>query len=210
VTAFVAGPLRSALVTSPIPSAQQDFDLAAEARRIDRNRARARVILGSVAGLFVVLGAVAFFSALTEFTRLYTAGLLWFLAAYFVAMMILRRPKSPLSGLQITPDGVSLTFEDGSSSVLRWDDPAFGLTLRDYSPDLGATKAEKQHVVLLAPGRRSGTVQQDVARALADAARQHALPVVERTEAVRSGRLVHQTLTTRIGRLEGTPDWRGR
>jgi hypothetical protein len=200
-------------MVAPLPSSTREFDLTAEARRVDRIDKYTRVVLGSCAAVFAALGL---WIVLTDpatnptATNYFLGGFIMAMAGCFVAITILRRQKAPLSDLKITSNGVELKFEDGFELEQRWDNPQFGLTLRDYAVDRGSTKEEKRHVVLIAPGKRFGTVQHDVASLLVQAAQAHSLPVVGREERVSGGKVSHLTLTTRIGRIEGTPAWPGR
>lgn len=196
-------------MAEPLRPEVQEFDLTSEALRVDRIRLRRRIILVVAAGGLAVEGVV-FLLLRPTLPSLFAAGILW--AGSGICLFVLVRflgVKAPLKDVQITPEELRLHFEDQSEIALRWDSPQFGLTLRDYSINLFSTKAEKRHVVLSAPQSRFGTVPHEVAGAIVQAARQHSLSVAVRKEVLVEGKAVFLTITTRIGRIEGTPDWEG-
>jgi len=191
----------------PLPSGVRDFDLRAEARRNDRNRLYARVLMIVLGGVFIAVGFSFILPAPSPFGY-FGAAVFWVSGAVFLGGALLIRVPAPVNELTLTPDGVTLRFEDGGEQVQRWDDPRFGLTLRDYSIDVLSTKGEKREVLLLAPGRRFGLVSHEIAAEVALAARARSLTVTEREEVVAGGKFSHRTTTTRIGRIEGTPEWK--
>jgi hypothetical protein len=194
--------------TQPLPESEQDFDLTAEARRLDKIRLIARLVFLAIGAGFALLGLWELLATRVPDSWI-VAVIVWGLAAaiFWIALGI--RTKPPLQDVRLDANGVTLRFEDGTAQEMGWEDPQFGLTLRDYSPDPLTTKGGKAHVWLLMPGNRTGTVPHDVAEAIVRDARGHSLPVLERREVVSAGRSSHVTLTTRIGRPELTPRWRG-
>jgi hypothetical protein len=196
-------------MAEPLRPEVREFDLTTEALRVGRLRLRRRIILGAAAGGLAAEGAL-FLLLRPTLPILFGPGVLW-VAAGFCVFALVRNlgAKAPLKEIQLVQEGLRLRFEDQNEIVQRWDDPKFGLTLRDYSINPLSTKAEKRHVVLLAPQSRLGTVPQEVSGEISQAAREHSLSVAVRNEVLVHGKAVFLTITTRIGRIEGTPDWKG-
>ena len=164
--------------------------------------------LGAMMALFGTLSVLPPYRQPVVFVGV-LAGVLWLLAALLFYGAARSRTKRALYDVRITPQGVMLSFEDGYKLEEKWADPRFGLTLRDYSIDPLSSDESTDHVALLAPLHRFGTVPPGVAGTLTRAAREQGVPVETRREAIATGKSVHLALTTRIGQIEQTPDWKG-
>jgi hypothetical protein len=136
-------------------------------------------------------------------------AVIWAVSGTLLYTAWMSRGKRALTDVKITSTDLTLTYEDGKRIVQGWTDPMFGLTLRDYTIDPLSPVEETDHIHLLAPDHRFGTVPPGVAFAIKKEAEAHGLPVAVRKEAITGYKTVHVATTTRIGRIQGTPDWRG-
>jgi hypothetical protein len=195
-------PTASAYV--PRPEGARDYDLLPEVTRSKHGR-----VLGLLIGALgaVVLGYVGYLlvqpSNAPNWNDWGLAGLLWVGAGVIAVVAVIGGPAPPRA-LRLTSEGVTLLYPSGAEYTQRWDDPRFGLMLKDYKDDENSTAWERDHIFLAAPSRHSGYVPRQVSEATIAAAKEHSMPISEGVE-VDGVKVAHQTWTTRIGKLEATP-----
>ena len=195
-------------MSAPLPPAREDFDLSAEMAWFDRRMRIQRTFFAGVGASMAVLGLWVVLPPYHQSaTTLWVlAGVVWGISAMFLHLS-LRRVEPPLSALGVDSSGLTFRYPDGTSKVLAWDDPAFGITLVDSSEDRGAPRSQRNNIWLSTAPRRGGFVPAAVLEALVKAADRRGIPVLVREEVVPAGKGVRLPEVTRIGRPENTPGW---
>ena len=186
----------------------QRFDLTEEVRWNAKERLQSMAFFGVFGVVFATLGA--WLTTSPAIPNLNSSGLAWIFWIVAGMMLILAFVPAwvPVTGLVVSDVGVTLESARRGDLILRWDDPGFGLTLRDYSIDTRSLPDEVPHVRLFGPKRRVGTLSRPMAGALILAANARSLPLLQRNEVAGAGKYLHLTITTRIGRPESTPQYR--
>jgi hypothetical protein len=197
--------------SDPLSGGSRDFGVASEARRVDRSAYNNRVFFGVIGAVFV---ALAIYILIPPYHQppaaIYVVdAVIWAVSGTLLYASGMSRFKRALTDVKITSTDLTLSYEDGKRIVQGWTDPTFGLTLRDYTIDPLSPVEETDHIHLLAPNQRFGTVPPGVAFAIKREAEAHGLPVAVRKEAITGYKTIHVATTTRIGRIEETPDYKG-
>jgi hypothetical protein len=197
-------------VAGPLQTDLRSFDLTTEARNYRRNLL---VFLGILAGMGVLFAAVATGLALAPGAQLDSYFRWGAVAAFygfggFFLYYALRRRIAPVCKLTLDQESLDLTFTDGSSQSLRWEDPAFAVTLRDYSTNPRYSEAQRKLVTMLLPPYRASSISHEVASAITDVARARGLNVMVRGEWIAGAKGGARHVATRIGQLALTPGWK--
>jgi hypothetical protein len=195
-------------MSSPLPFDQRDFDLTSESNWVLRRRKTSRVIFVGAGG---AMGALGLRVALPPYHQ--SPWILWGLAvliwvvAGLMFSIAFQKQTPPVNRLTLGEDSVRIRFSDHGEEVLRWNDPKFGMTFRDYSDDPNSTSAERQHIEIALPDGRSGTTPLGVLEAVVRAAHGHGIPVLVRKEVIVGGKVAYTPEATRVGAPEATPGW---